>query len=380
MTPMTTAADPLLTERWNRARRGLLVAGLVLAAAITLGLVASQERRGYLDPEGVDQAGARAVVRLLEAQGVQVDEVRTIDDAVSAGAPSQTMLVTIPDLVQPDDVEGLVGTGTDLVLIAPGNVSVFDDDFEVSGSAQPEELDPGCDLAEAERAGSARLGGVGYAAPGSAATCYRDEGLAFLVVDASDSGQRLVVLGTGDPLTNRYLDEDGNASLALALLGRNPRLTWFRPVIEPAAAGQQATFAELLPSWVVPVVWQLAVAAVLAAWWRARRLGPVVAEPLPVVVRAAEATEGRARLYRRGRARSHAADALRDAAVTRLRARLGLPRDTSSQGVAQAVANRLNEAPGAVGAVLTGPLPSDDAALVELADDLDRLEQEVRTR
>jgi Domain of unknown function (DUF4350) len=374
-----TSADPLLIERWHRARRAVLVAGLVLVAAIILGVIASQERRGYLDPAGVDSAGARAVVRLLEAQGVQVDEVRTVDDAVSVGEPGDTMLVTVPDLVQRENVQRLVGTGADLVLVGPGNVSAFDNALQVSGSAQPEELDPGCDLAEAERAGSARLGGVGYAAPSSAQTCYRDEDIAFLVVDTADAGERLVVLGTGDPLTNRYLDEDGNASLALGLLGRNPRLIWFRPSIE-LAAGQQASLSELLPGWVVPVVWQLGIAAVLAAWWRARRLGPVVTEPLPVVVRAAEATEGRARLYRRGRARGHAAAALRDASSARLRSLLGLPRDTSSQGITDAVASRLDKAPRDVGAVLAGPAPSDDAALVELAHDLDRLEQEVRTR
>jgi hypothetical protein len=374
-----TSADPLLIERWHRARRAVLIAGLVLVAAIILGVIASQERRGYLDPAGVDSAGARAVVRLLEAQGVQVDEVRTVDDAVSVGEPGDTMLVTVPDLVQPGNVQRLVGTGADLVLVGPSNVSAFDNALQVSGSAQPEELDPGCDLAEAERAGSARLGGVGYAAPSSAQTCYRDEDIAFLVVDTADAGARLVVLGTGDPLTNRYLDEDGNASLALGLLGRNPRLIWFRPSIE-LAAGQQASLSELLPGWVVPVVWQLGIAAVLAAWWRARRLGPVVTEPLPVVVRAAEATEGRARLYRRGRARGHAAAALRDASSARLRSLLGLPRDTSSQDITDAVARRLDKAPRDVGAVLAGPAPLDDAALVELAHDLDRLEQEVRTR
>jgi hypothetical protein len=374
-----TSADPLLIERWHRARRAVLIAGLVLVAAIILGVIASQERRGYLDPAGVDSAGARAVVRLLEAQGVQVDEVRTVDDAVSVGEPGDTMLVTVPDLVQPGNVQRLVGTGADLVLVGPSNVSAFDNALQVSRSAQPEELDPGCDLAEAERAGSARLGGVGYAAPSSAQTCYRDEDIAFLVVDTADAGARLVVLGTGDPLTNRYLDEDGNASLALGLLGRNPRLIWFRPSIE-LAAGQQASLSELLPGWVVPVVWQLGIAAVLAAWWRARRLGPVVTEPLPVVVRAAEATEGRARLYRRGRARGHAAAALRDASSARLRSLLGLPRDTSSQDITDAVARRLDKAPRDVGAVLAGPAPLDDAALVELAHDLDRLEQEVRTR
>jgi hypothetical protein len=374
-----TSTDPLLAERWHRARRGFLVAGLMLAAAITLGLVASQERRGYLDPEGVDPAGARAVVRLLQAQGVQVDEVRAVDEAVAAGAPGDTLLVTIPDLVQPRNAQRLLDTGADLVLVAPSNVSAFDSAVDVAGSAPPEELDPGCDLAEAERAGSARMGGVGYDAPSSAQSCYRDGDTAFLIVDSPGS-EHVVVLGTGDPLTNRYLDEDGNASLALGLLGRNPRLIWFRPVFEPAVAGQQASFSKLLPDWVVPVIWQLGMAAVLAAWWRARRLGPVVAEPLPVVVRAAEATEGRARLYRRGRARSHAAAALRDASAARLRSRLGLPRDTGSQGVARAVAERVDGTAEDVGAVLAGPPPADDAALVELADDLDRLEQEVSTR
>jgi Domain of unknown function (DUF4350) len=375
-----TAADPLLAQRWHRARGWFLIAGLVLAAAIILGAVASQERRGYLDPDGVDSAGARALVRLLEAQGVQVDGVRTVDNAAASGGPGDTMLVTIPDLVQPDDVQRLVDTGADLVLVAPGNVSAFDDKLQVVGSAPPEELEPECDLIQAERAGSARLGGVAYDAPSSAQRCYRDESGAFLIVDTTDSGERMVVLGTGDPLTNRYLDDDGNASLALGLLGQTERLIWFRPVIAPAAGGQQASLSELLPSWVVPVGWQLAIAAVFAAWWRARRLGPVVTEPLPVVVRAAEATEGRARLYRRGRARGHAATALRDASTARLRSRLGLPRDTSSEGIAHAVANRTDRSPADVSAVLVGPPPLDDTALVELADDLDRLEQEVRTQ
>jgi hypothetical protein len=374
-----TAADPLLSERWRRGRRVALVAGVILLASIVLGIIASQERRGYLDPQGVDPSGSRAIVRLLEAQGVQVDEVRTVDQAASATSAGETMLVTIPDLIRPETVQRLVDTGADLVLVGPADASPFADGVAASGSAAPEELDPRCDLAAAERAGSARLGGVGYDAGSSAHRCYRRDDLAFLVVDSTETGAQLVVLGTGDPLTNQYLDEDGNASLALGLLGRHPQLVWFRPTIEPGPAGQQATFGELLPDWVVPVVWQLGVAAVLAAWWRARRLGPVVAEPLPVVVRASETTEGRARLYRRGRARGHAAGVLRAAVVSRLRLRLGLPRDAGPPAVTQAVSIRARQPPGQVGAILAGPPPIDDSALVELAHDLDQLEQEVRS-
>ena len=72
---------------------------------------------------------------------------------------------------------------------------------------------------------------------------------------------------------------------------------------------------DLLPDWVGPTVLELFIAVVLVAGWRARRLGPVVEEPLPVVVRAAEVTEGRARLYRRAKARDRAANELRRATV-----------------------------------------------------------------
>jgi hypothetical protein len=373
-----TATDPLLSERWHRVRRIVLVGALVLLASVALGLIASQERRGYLDPQGVDPAGARAVVRLLETQGVSVVEVRTVDDAASETSAGETMLVTVPDLVRPQSVKRLIDTGADLVLVAPSDPTALAGGIRPAGSAPSQDLDPRCDLPAADRAGSARLGGVGYDARSSAHSCYPGDDMAFLVVDTTETGAQIAVLGTGDPLTNQYLDEDGNASLALGLLGVHPRLVWFRPVIEPAPGGQQATFGELVPDWVAPVVWQLGVAVVLAAWWRARRLGPVVAEPLPVVVRAAETAEGRARLYRRGRARSHAAGVLRDAVISRLKSRLGLPRDAGPPAVTLAVSDRIGQPPTQVGSVLAGPPPPDDSALVVLADDLDRIEQEVR--
>ena len=45
--------------------------------------------------------------------------------------------------------------------------------------------------------------------------------------------------------------------------------------------------------------------------WRGRRLGPIMTEPLPVTVRAAETVEGHGRLYHRLNARDRAANALR---------------------------------------------------------------------
>lgn len=119
----------------------------------------------------------------------------------------------------------------------------------------------------------------------------------------------------------------------------------------------------------------------LAAIWRARRLGPLVAERLPVAIRASESTEGRARLYRRANARDRAADSLRAATRTRIAPLIGVsPRDAHSPvTLIPAVSARLSTTGSVLQAVLFGPVPSDDAALVQLADQLDTLEREVRT-
>jgi hypothetical protein len=131
------------------------------------------------------------------------------------------------------------------------------------------------------------------------------------------------------------------------------------------------------PGWVWATA-QLGVAAALAMLWRARRLGPVVTEPLPVVVRSAEAVEGRARLYRRAGARGHAAQVLREASRTRLVPVLGLPDPVEPAAVVEAVAARTGRPAEAVAALLYGSAPVDDAELVALTDELDRVETEVR--
>jgi hypothetical protein len=100
----------------------------------------------------------------------------------------------------------------------------------------------------------------------------------------------------------------------------------------------------------------------------------VVAEPLPVVVRAAEAVEGRSRLYRAARARGTAADALRAGTRDRVVRRLGLSVDTGRAGVVDAVSWRTGRDPAEVDALLYGAAPGEDAALVRLADDLSALE------
>jgi len=191
----------------------------------------------------------------------------------------------------------------------------------------------------------------------------------------------VTLLGSGVLLRNDHLAKQGNAALGLNLLGRNPRVLWTMPSLEDSATEPRQTLTDLLPGWVMPAVLQLGIAVLLVAAWRARRLGPVVEEPLPIVVRAAEVTEGRARMYRRAKARGRAGSELRRATLQRVAPLVGFAGDVSladPHRIATAVAARTGRDEAKVFRLLYGGVPADEAALVRLADRLDRIEEEVR--
>ena len=182
--------------------------------------------------------------------------------------------------------------------------------------------EPDCDLREATRAGEVQLGlSDTYEAAGDVPVTRCYEGA---VVRYSQAGRTVTVVGTADFMTNSGLLKQGNAALAMNLAGTRPRVIWYAPQrIEGESVGA-ATVFDLIPDHVTWIVWQLCLVVALLALWKGRRVGPLVAEELPVVVRASETVEGRGRLYRSRRARDRAADALRTATLQRLLPRLGL--------------------------------------------------------
>ena len=127
----------------------------------------------------------------------------------------------------------------------------------------------------------------------------------------------------------------------------------------------------------MPALWLLAVAVLATMLWRGRRFGPLVVEPLPVVVKAVESTRGRGRLYARVRDRSHAAGILRAATGRRLAGRLRLGATTDPAVLVGAVARATGRDQADVHDLLSGRPVPDDAALTRLADDLAALEREV---
>jgi hypothetical protein len=154
-------------------------------------------------------------------------------------------------------------------------------------------------------------------------------------------------------------------------------VVWYLPSLEEATgSGVPATLGDLTPGWVTPAIVVLAAAGIAAGVWRGRRFGPLVAESLPVTVRASETLEGRARLYSRAADPEHAAELLRAGAAGRLARLLGLPGGASPSEVADAAAARLGAPPQDVRDILLAS-PTTDAELVSRGERLRDLEAAV---
>lgn len=387
----STSSSPTTRQLWTRARGIVLALVLLLAAAVAIAAVRSDARHGRLDPRSADPSGSRAVARLLADQGVSTRLVTTLGEAASAAGPDTTLLIASPDLLTKRQ-QSLLRTATErsggrTVLISPGPPSLGTLAPEVTADPAvgfDSTLSPRCGLPAARRAGSADTGGIRYSTTDpNADTCYPSDGLPTLLrVPARSGSGDTVVLGAPDILFNDRLDEQGNASLALQLLGSRTHLIWYLPSLSDDSAtdaGDQSFF-DLLPSGWLWGTLQLFIAAGVAALWRARRMGPLVPERLPVAIRASETAEGRARLYRKASARDRAAAALRSATRTRLAPLIGAPpaQAHAPETLLPALAAHVDGDSQALLPLLFGPPPRDDAALVSLADRLDALEREVR--
>ncbi|MFE5329992.1 DUF4350 domain-containing protein [Embleya sp. NPDC056575] len=390
-TPGTTASGPTLPppiplgrtaeQTWHRLRVPLALVALVVIVVSALVLVQGDRHEGRLDPRSTGKAGSKAVAQLLRARGVEMQLVRSADAAERAIRPDTTLVVAYPDLLTDAHLARLAAAApARTVLIRPDEAALnaLAPGVRTARDTSGRKLDPDCRLPAAQRAGSADVGGGRFdIGPFPAATgCYPYAGLPTLVLAPAGPGRDTVVLGSGGLLTNDRLDAHGNAALALNLLGAHPRLVWYLPGSGELPPADDSLW-DLLPAGWRWGAAQLAVAAVLLALWRARRLGPVVAEPLPVVVRAAETVEGRARLYRRGRARDTAAELLRAAARERLARLLGA--DTGEAALIAAITSRTDHTSAHVHALLYGAIPESDEALVTLSADLDALIRQVRT-
>ena len=409
-----TTASGRARRRWRRVRWTLLV---LAALALVVGVLAVTRPTTSDTPYAPDStapAGSRALAQVLGRQGVEVRHVTTVGEAVRAAGPGTMLLVTPSPLLTPEQAAAIADVPASLVLVEPGGTLL---DLATDGAVGLVHTPAGglraprCELPAAVAAGELGLfaglevrdgelldaaggldgegvGGEGLDGTGGldaagVQACWpagRAGAVALAQVEVDPGTGPRTVTAVADPalLRNGDVATAGNAALALHLLGGTERLVWLvqDPFDLSTGAGVSAD-AGMLPAWAGPVgLWAL-LCALVAAAWRSRRLGPLVTEDLPVVVPAAEATRGRGRLYRRARARGHAAAALRAACADRLAGRLGVPRTANGPTLSAAVVRATGRDPQDVARLLYGPPPADDAALAALARRLDDLKSEV---
>lgn len=361
---------------WLRRNRAMLLLALGLVAAVLLVVVTGGVgRSGSLDPDSYEPTGARALATLLRGQGVEVRRTSDVPSTLADLPEGTTIIVSDPTALSSLELSDLQGTGGTLVLpgATPEVVAGLGVDAAPEDLVRERRREPGCGWAPAVAASDVRVGGFQYAGDDPhALRCYDGT-----LVQLPDQG--IVLLGSGSVLSNERLGTEGDAELGLQLLGKGSQVRWLVPAPDRAVEGDRPTrsLGDFVAPWLSAAWRWLVLVAVVGMLWRGRRLGRVVPEPLPVVVRAAETVEGRGRLYHASGARDAAAEALRSGAIDRLGRRLGAGRHPSPEALVELVARRTSRPATEVQALLYGPPPPDDDALVRLARALDALAQEV---
>lgn len=380
-------------SRWRRSRWPLTVLVAVALLVLFLALVRPATSTAPYAPDNPEENGGMAVAEVLKDQGVRITHVTTVTDAVAAAGPDSTLLVTPnPSFFAEEQIVALNRTGADLVLLGA--------DFSMVTSVSRNTLDstygeadgpvpPQCDDPTAQAAGELSLNPGLYDTSTPAdeqrpVLCWPDGLGAYAYARLDLPNRSVTVVDDMAVLRNGSVLEDGNAALALRMLGQHEDLVWLVPnPMDVSTGDDEPTPAErgqvnaMMPPGSAPVALVAVLVGVLLALWRVRRMGPLVVEDLPVLVRSAEATRGRARLYRAARARGHAAAGLRASTADRIAARLGLARSSDARSVVDAVVAATNRPSEQVADLLYGPPPADDAALAELVRRLDILESEV---
>lgn len=386
-----------LSPRHAATYLGVVALGIVLLALLA---VAAQRPVAPLDPGGTGPEGARALAEVLRAQGVEVDVVRSISGLEGAAPDGRTtVLVADPTNLGPGAARRLSGAARSagrLVLVGPRTEQL--DRLEVPLAAYPggaDDVPARCDspiVRDDDEVSGTDTRFVPEPAARGATSCFplpgddgepdpEASGVALVDLPASAAHPSTLVVGFGAAWTNENVTTGSHAGLAVRALGSLPRVVWYQPGTSDLTApgpGEDGGFSDVWPVWTGPVIALLGIAVVLLAAARGRRLGRLVREPLPVVVRAVETTESRGRLYRRSGDRSRAAAVLRLATRERLGRRLAVPVAAGDAVLVDAVARATGVDPLNVARALSGPLPTDDTALIQLAQQLTDLEERAR--
>ena len=372
--------DTVVRQSTWRRRHGatlIVVAGFLLAVILTIVLGNEEERAARYDPDNPGPDGARAVARVLDDEGIDVSVVRSADELDDADVGEQTVVVvTSSDQLGQNTLDRLLEHTREsrLVLVDPlpdvadaVGATVQNTPVAPDGGIEAECDDPMFD--------GLRLVVDTAIVYGGGAGCFEEQDGSVVV-----ERDGVTVFGGGQALTNDQALRGDNAAVGLRLLGQGDSVVWYVPRVEDIGTDDELGLGGLVPRWIKPGLWVVSIAAVFLVVWRARRLGPLSTEPLPVVVKAIETTRSRGRLYRKSQDRAHAAAALRTAARADAAARLGLSATHDDAALIRDLARHVDRPVADVAALVGADAepPTSDRDLITLARNLSELDREAR--
>ncbi|HKY15101.1 MAG TPA: DUF4350 domain-containing protein [Microthrixaceae bacterium] len=380
------------------SRRGIVVGLFIVAVVVVIAVLGGRGDPAPYDLDSATPRGYKAYRVVLEELGVGVE--RPALDELGPSTTERYGVVVVVDgggasEAEVERLRSFASAGGRVVAVGPiaglGATAVVDDPgstFESSGELAPED----CEIAGAEDVRGlldptfARLhipdGGTG---------CFGDgDGV---IVAAIDEGRgEIVTLASPELFTNdtmrprdQEIDEDApapmpdNVVLAVGLSapdGVGPVAVIDELTAAPLVTGER-TLGDLLSPGVQLGLWQLVAAFAFYAWWRGRRHGRLVAEPLPVEIAGSELVSAVGNLMERQGDVVSTAAVLRHEVVRQLCERLGVPPTIPVESLAALVAQRSGRDPDLVLDALSSRPVASPADLVRLVDDLESIRPEV---
>ena len=386
-----TTAGQVATDRWRRWRWGTFVGLIVITSLIAMAYFAPSSSTAALAIDNPQPEGAMALAEVLRDHGVEVVAATTLEQAHDLLDGDGTLVIATYSFIDSTQAQSINAYEGPVVWLEPDSFALGEIDpaltYEPADVDDRVTLSAACRVPTPERAGSVNVGASRIAVEVGTplvVVCFSNDAHAsgaYVHVVRADRDP-VIVLSDSSVVTNAYVAKAGNAALAIGILGTREKVVWYTgadwdDTTLTSDQGASEYYTPQAPPWLAPAMLAAVLALVFAAVWQGRRFGALVTEPLPLIVRASEATRGRARLYRRGGARDHALAALRAGAAQRMASRLALPRSTSPEALVAAIARATGRDGAQVRSLLYDARPQDDAGMVDLVRRIDALESEV---
>lgn len=373
-------------EPWAaRLRRWRPVAlALLLVAALTLATLWARPQTSTT-PLAIDNptgTGTMALAELLRREGIEVSTATRLEDAMTAAHQGGTVAVIAPSALSAQERRALAESGGDIVVVG----SLYEDlsglsrtqSTGISGTgaltAQCEDPD-----AQAARSIASSKGSLEAEPADQVQGCFPiDDGGFAYTTEPLAGGGTLRILADSSLVTNARLAQEGHAALGVRALGHHERLVWL-DATRVGRARDTDWQTPSLPPWMPGLMIYLGATVIVLAVIRGRRMGAIIPERLPAVVRSTETTVARGRLYRRAADRQRASQALRTGSILRLGRAVGLGAGVGRDVLLAALERATGVRHDQLDDLLYGPVPASDQALADLAVNLDHLESKVHS-